>query len=65
MIQGGMDNAKLINKIQKFAKKRGMTDTEFSLAAVGHRNLVTRLKAGNGYTMRTLDRVEAYMRRGK
>ena len=60
-----MENSKLIARIQKFAKKRGMTDTQFSIAAVGHRNLVTRLKAGNGYTMRTLARVEEYMRGGK
>lgn len=60
-----MDNTKLINRLRKFAKKRGMTDTEISLAAVGHRNLIVRLKAGHGYTMRTLERIEAYMRGAK
>jgi phosphopantothenoylcysteine decarboxylase/phosphopantothenate--cysteine ligase len=52
----------LLGEIEAFLAARGLTATKFGLAAVNDGHLVAKLRRGGGVTLKTADRVRAYMR---
>lgn len=59
-----MTEAQLLAKIEKYAKRHGITLTEFGIQAVNNSALVTRLRKGKTLTMATSTKVLAYMKNG-
>jgi phosphopantothenoylcysteine decarboxylase/phosphopantothenate--cysteine ligase len=52
----------LLSEIEAFLAARGVTATKFGLASVNDGHLVANLRRGNSVTLKTADRVRAYMR---
>ena len=56
----------LLAEIEAFLAQSGLTPTKFGLAAVNDGHLVANLRKGNSVTLKTADRVRAFMpRRGE
>jgi phosphopantothenoylcysteine decarboxylase/phosphopantothenate--cysteine ligase len=53
----------LLAEIEAFLAQRDLTPTKFGLEAVNDGHLVANLRRGNSVTLRTADKVRAYMRR--
>src|SRR6516165_4568727 len=63
MIRGMDTTARaLLGEIEAFLAARSVTATKFGLAAVNDGHLVAKLRRGSGVTLKTADRVRAYMR---
>lgn len=60
-----MTEAQLLAKIERYAKREGITLTEFGLRSVGNPALVTRLKQGKTLTMATMNKAMQYMENGR
>ena len=60
-----MTEAELLAKIEKYAKKTGITLTEFGRRSVNNPALVTRLKQGKTLTMGTMNKAIQYMQNGR
>ena len=54
----------LLTEIEAFLAKSGLTPTKFGLASVNDGHLVANLRRGNSVTLKTADRVRAFMRAG-
>src|SRR5262245_51532065 len=52
----------LLTEIEAFLGETGLTPTKFGLAAVNDGHLVANLRRGNSVTLKTADRVRAFMR---
>jgi phosphopantothenoylcysteine decarboxylase / phosphopantothenate---cysteine ligase len=52
----------LLTEIEAFLAERGLTPTKFGLASVNDGHLVANLRRGNSVTLKTADRVRAFMR---
>jgi phosphopantothenoylcysteine decarboxylase / phosphopantothenate---cysteine ligase len=52
----------LLTEIEAFLADSGLTPTKFGLAAVNDGHLVANLRRGNSVTLKTADRVRAFMR---
>jgi len=52
----------LLTEIEAFLADTGLTPTKFGLAAVNDGHLVANLRRGNSVTLKTADRVRAFMR---
>jgi phosphopantothenoylcysteine decarboxylase/phosphopantothenate--cysteine ligase len=52
----------LLTEIEAFLAETGLTATKFGLAAVNDGHLVANLRRGNSVTLKTADRVRAFMR---
>ena len=59
----GMDATRkaLLAEIEAFLARSGLTATKFGVAAVNDGHLVANLRKGNSVTLKTVDRVRAYM----
>ncbi len=53
----------LLTEIEAFLALTGLTPTKFGIAAVNDGHLVANLRKGNSITLKTADRVRAYMER--
>ena len=53
--------ATLIRLIDAFIALHGMTDTAFGLAAVNDGKIVPRIRSGKNITLRTVQRLVAFM----
>ncbi|HEY7841991.1 MAG TPA: hypothetical protein VIC61_10510, partial [Gammaproteobacteria bacterium] len=53
----------LIREIESFCRRAGLAESTFGRLAVGNSKLMTRLRAGRGVTLTTLQRLRDYMRR--
>ena len=53
----------LLAEIERFLARSGLTSTKFGVAAVNDGHLVANLRKGNSVTLKTADRVRAYMQR--
>jgi phosphopantothenoylcysteine decarboxylase / phosphopantothenate---cysteine ligase len=53
----------LLAEIEAFLAQSGLTPTKFGLAAVNDGHLVANLRKGNSVTLKTADRVRAFMRK--
>lgn len=53
--------SKFLASCEAFITEQGITATEFGTAALNNRNLMTRLRRGDGITMDKADEVYAYM----
>ena len=56
-----MTEAQLLAKIERYAKRHGITVTEFGLRAVNNPALATRLKQGKTVTVATLNKALTFM----
>ena len=52
----------LLAEIEGYLAATGLTPTKFGVAAVNDGHLVANLRRGNSVTLKTADRVRAYMR---
>ncbi len=52
----------LLTEIEAFLAETGLTPTKFGLASVNDGHLVANLRRGNSVTLKTADRVRAFMR---
>lgn len=59
-----MTEAELLARIERYAKREGITLTEFGRLSVNNPALVTRLKQGKTLTMATMNRAIQYMQNG-
>lgn len=57
-----MEHAALIDEIDAYCSRTGLSASTVCLRAVGNAHLPARLKAGGQCLPRTADRVRAYMR---
>lgn len=55
----------LLAEIEAFLARSGLTATKFGVAAVNDGHLVANLRKGNSVTLKTVDRVRAYMAQGR
>jgi phosphopantothenoylcysteine decarboxylase / phosphopantothenate---cysteine ligase len=64
---GGMSTTAraLLEEIEAFLAATSLTATKFGLAAVNDGHLVANLRKGSSVTLKTADRVRAYMRSGR
>ena len=53
--------SEFLQACEAFITEQGITATEFGTAALNNRNLMTRLRRGDGITMDKADEVYAYM----
>ena len=53
----------LLAEIEAFLEQTGLSPTKFGLAAVNDGHLVANLRKGTSVTLKTADRVRAYMAR--
>jgi len=53
----------LVREIESFCRRAGLAESTFGRLAVGNSKLMTRLRAGRGVTLKTLQRLRDYMRR--
>lgn len=51
----------LLGEIDAFLQRNGMTQTAFGQEAMNNSSFVRQLREGRGVTLRTLDRVRAFM----
>jgi hypothetical protein len=51
----------LLRDIDAFLRQQRMAETRFGLAAVNDGHLIRRLRAGGNLTLRTVERVRAFM----
>ena len=51
----------ILSQIEKYCAARGMPISQFGLMAMRDGSFVTRLRAGNGMTMKTVAKVKAFM----
>jgi hypothetical protein len=51
----------LLGEIDAFLQRTGMTQTQFGEESMNNRSFVRQLRNGGGVTLRTLDKVRAYM----
>jgi hypothetical protein len=56
------DRDTLLREIDAFRERTGMTDTRFGRAALNDGHFVRRLREGGNITLRTVERVRAFMR---
>lgn len=56
---------KLLAAIKRFLAETGMSQTTFGQESIGERGLVVRLEAGRSVTLKTADRIRAFMREWK
>ena len=52
----------IIARIDAFLSLTGMTDRAFSIEAIGHDKWLRRLRTGDGTSLKTIERAEAFMR---
>ena len=52
---------KLLTEIEAYRARSGMTRTEFGLRAVHNGNVISRLEQGVVPTIKTIDRIRAYI----
>src|SRR3970040_2274741 len=55
------DMKSILNEIEAFCRKQDLAETTFGKQAVNDGKFVARLRAGKSVTLRTLERVRAYM----
>jgi hypothetical protein len=51
----------LLQEIEDFLQRSGMTPTQFGQGAMNNSSFVRQLRSGSGVTLRTLDKVRAFM----
>jgi Tfp pilus assembly protein PilX len=51
----------LLRDIEAFLQRTGITPTQFGLEAMNNSSFVRQLRNGSGVTLRTLDKVRAFM----
>ena len=51
----------LLGEIDAFLQRTGMTQTQFGQEAMNNGSFVRQLRSGSGITLRTLDKVRAFM----
>ena len=56
------EHDKLIAEIERFLDRTGMAPSTFCAEACGQRSFLIRLRNGEGATLRTVEKVRAYMR---
>lgn len=56
------EHEKLLAEIERFLDRTGMAPSTFSLESCGQRNLMIRLRNGEGVTLRTVEKVKTFMR---
>ena len=52
---------KLLTEVEAYRARSGMTRTEFGLRAVHNGNVISRLEQGVVPTIKTIDRIRAYI----
>lgn len=60
-IMNQTSNEILLRQIEQFLKKSGMSATSFGDQVLRDRHLVRRMRRGGGVTLRTADRVDAFI----
>lgn len=59
----GMDAREaILAKVERYLAASGLTAHQFGMQAVRNHKLVSRLRGGNGVTLTTVERVEAFIR---
>lgn len=63
---GNMGNtrAEILARIESFLKEKDISEREFGLQAVGNHKFIRRLRGGLGVTLTSIERAEAFMKRG-
>ena len=56
------EHEKLLAEIERFLDRTGMAPSTFSLDSCGQRNLMIRLRNGEGVTLKTVEKVRSFMR---
>ncbi len=56
------EHEKLIAEIERFLDRTGMAPSTFCAEACGQRSFLIRLRNGEGVTLKTVEKVRAYMR---
>lgn len=56
------DRDTLLREIDAFRQREGMTETRFGRAALNDGHFLRRLRHGGNITLRTVERVQAFMR---
>lgn len=59
------DRDTLLREIDAFLERTGMTETRFGRAALNDGHFLRRLRQGGNITLRTVERVQAFMRTGQ
>lgn len=55
--------ANFLSRIEQFIAAKGMTESAFGKAALGDPNFILELRRGRSPHLRTIERVQEYMRR--
>jgi hypothetical protein len=56
------EHEKLLCEIEAFLLRTQIGQTRFGVESMGDRSLVTRLRSGKSVTLKSADRIRAYMR---
>ena len=56
------EREKILKEIESFLKRTGMGQTQFSLGALGRRNLLNQLRGRGGLNMETAARIRRFMK---
>lgn len=59
MSQSGPRDLSLLDRVEAYLREHRVRPSHFGMMVTGHRNLVTRLRAGRGMRRATIERIEA------
>ena len=62
MLRAMSEREKLVQDIEKFLEKSGMSPTRFGIESVGRRSLMHQLRSGGGVNLDTAEKLRNFMK---